>query len=300
MRVSDLNFRHLLYFWTVAREGSVTRAASKLHVTQPTISAQLRELEESLGAKLLRREGRGVAPTETGRLVAQYADEIFDLGQELIDAIGETNAGPRTPLVVGVADVVPKIVAHRLLDPLLHVEDGPPIRLTCLVGHPDELYHRLAAHELDLVISDSPVSESLPFKAYHQALGECGVSFFGAESLRADLGPFPGCLDGAPVLLPTRNTVLRRALEHWFDAQDVRPHVVAEFEDATYLKVFGQEGLGLFPAPTLIAEELVQQFDVQVVGEASEVVERFYAVRTERRFRHPALERLPDVFLRDA
>lgn len=287
MRLHDLNFRHLLYFWTVVREGSVTAAAEALHVTQPTVSAQLRVLEDQLGTKLLRREGRGVAPTEAGTLVARYADEIFDLSRELIGAVKGYDEDHPLHATVGIADVVPRLVAWHLLEPILALEE---LRIEVRVGHPDELLADLAIHKLDVVIADAPIGPGQHIRAFNHLLGRCPVAWFAAPDMAAELSSdFPRSLAGAPCLLPTRNTVLRRSLEHWFDTIDVQPQVRAEFEDSTFLKVFGREGLGAFPAPAVIADDVQSQYDVRLVGTVDEVEERFYAISTERRLANPAV-----------
>lgn len=287
MRLHDLNFRHVLYFWTVVREGSVTAAAEALHVTQPTVSAQLRVLEDQLGTKLLRREGRGVVPTEAGTLVARYADEIFDLGRELIGAVKGYDEDHPLHVTVGIADVVPRLVSWHLLEPILALDE---LRIEVRVGHPDELLADLSIHKLDVVIADSPIGPGQHIRAFNHLLGRCPVAWYAAPAMAAQLREdFPRSLEGAPCLLPTRNTVLRRSLEHWFDTIDVQPLVRAEFEDSTFLKVFGNEGLGAFPAPAVIADDIVAQYDLEVVGLVPEVEERFYAISTERRLANPAV-----------
>ncbi len=283
-----LNYHHLLYFWTVARLGSVSGAAVELRLAQPTISGQIRALEDTLGEKLFHRVGRCLALTEAGRVAFRYADEIFTLGREFMDAIRGRPTSRPLPLAVGVADAVPKLIAYRLLEPVLRLPE--PIRLVCREDRTDRLLADLAVHSLDVVISDSPVGPTVKVKAFNHLLGECGITFFGAAKLAAaHRRGFPRSLDGAPMLLPTEGTALRRSLDQWFATLDVRPLVTSEFEDTALLKVFGQEGAGIFPGPTAIENEIRRQFGVSVVGRTDAVQERFYAITVERRLKNPAV-----------
>lgn len=288
-----LNYQHLLYFWMVTREGGVTRASEKLRLAQPTVSSQVRALEEQLGEKLLRRAGRGVELTEAGRVVFRYADEIFALGRELLDAVHGRPAGRALKLVVGIADVVPKLVAYRLLKPALELAE--PVRMTCVEGKPDRLLADLATYAVDLVIADAPVGAASRVRAFNHLLGECGVSFFASPELQRGLARrFPKSLAGAPMFLPAENTVLRTSLERWFDAQAVRPAIAAEFEDSALMKAFGHGGGAVFPGPSVIEKEICAQYDVRVVGRAPAVRERFYAISVERRIQHPAVVAISD------
>jgi LysR family transcriptional activator of nhaA len=283
-----LNYHHLLYFWTTAREGSVTRAAEQLRLAQPTVSGQLRALEEALGEKLFERRGRRLELTERGRLVYGYADEIFSLGRELVDTLKDRPTGRPLPLVVGVADVLPKLVTYRLLAPALALPEG--VKLVCREDKPERLLTELALHQLDVVLSDAPLPPGTPLKAWNHLLGECGVSVFGAPPLqRAHARGFPGSLAGAPFLLPGEGTTLRRSIDQWLDARDLRPRVVGEVQDSALLKVFGQAGLGLFAAPDAVAAEVERQYEVRRLGTLEGVRERFYAISGERRLKHPAV-----------
>lgn len=283
-----LNYHHLLYFWVVAREGSIARATEVLNLTQPTISAQIRLLEESLGEKLFRKEGRGLALTDVGRIVQQYADEIFTLGQELKDTVKGRPTGRIPKLVVGIADVVPKLIAYRLVQPAFELQQG--IEVVCLEDTPNRLLASLALHELDLVISDAPIGAGVSVRAFNHLLGESGVTIFGTSELASKhRRGFPGSLEGAPLLMPAPGADLRRVLDQWLAAADVRPRVVAEFADSALMKMFGQKGLGLFAGTTAIEKEICRQHDVAVVGRIPELRERFYAISAERRIKHPAV-----------
>lgn len=289
MPMQWLNYHHLLYFWAVARDGSIAAACRRLHLTQPTISSQIKQLERSLKVRLLERQGRSITLTETGRIVYRYADEIFSLGRELEDAVAGRSAGGGLRFVVGVADTLPKLIVHRLLAPALSLADED-VRVTCVDGDPDQLLARLALHELDLVISDYPANPRLGMRAFNHPLGDCGVSFFGtADLVRRYRRRFPDSLDGAPVLMPAGNAALRAALEQWFDEVGVRPRVRGEFADSALLKAFGARGEGLFVAPTVVEEEVRRMYGVAVVGRDKRLRERFYAISVEKRLAHPAV-----------
>jgi LysR family transcriptional activator of nhaA len=232
--------------------------------------------------------------TETGRVVYRYADEIFSIGRDLMDTLQGRPAGGLLRFQVGVADVVPKLMTHRLLAPALKLKE--PMQIICYEGKPTQLLTRLAVHELDVVLSDSPISADSGIRAFNHLLGESTVSVFAPASLATKYRrSFPRSLNGAPMLLPTSNTMVRRAFDHWFDAEDIRPVVVGEFEDSALLKVFGQHGAGLFPGPTVIARGIQKQYDVRLIGEVNDVRERFYAISMERRVKHPAVVAITDL-----
>lgn len=282
-----LNYHHLLYFYKVAKEGSVSRAADALGLAQPTLSGQIRKLEEAFDEKLFVRSGRRLALTEMGRVVYRYADEIFSLGHELTETLRSRPTGRPGRLAIGVADVVPKLVTHRLLSATLALPD--PVQIVCHEGKTDRLLADLALHDYDLVIADAPVPPHMNVKAYNHPLGESGVSFFATRATAPRGRRFPRSLDGAPMLLPPPNTSLRRSLDNFFEQHDVHPRVVAELEDSALIKVFGQHGHGVFAAPTAIEPEVARHYGVRVVGRTDEIVERFFAISIERRIKHPAV-----------
>ncbi len=283
-----LNYHHLMYFWVVAREGSVAKACKQLRLAQPTISGQIRELEKSLKTALFERSGRNLVLTEMGRMVYRYADEIFSLGRELQDAIRTQPTGQPIQVVVGVVDALPKLMVHRLLEPILRLPEE--VRITCIDGEPDSLMAQLALHELDLVLSDIPANPRLGFKAFNHLLGECGLTFFGTEDLAARYREgFPASLDGAPFLLPSGNAAMRRSLEQWFDELGIRPRIRGEFADSALLEAFGQFGDGLFAAPSAVEDDVKRMYRVAVVGHQASLRERFYAVSVEKRLKHPAV-----------
>jgi LysR family transcriptional activator of nhaA len=289
-----LNYHHLLYFWTVAKEGSIAKACDKLRLAQPTISGQLRLLEEALGEKLFAQAGRGLAMTEVGQVVYRYADEIFGLGRELQDVLKGRPRGRPQRLLVGISDLVPKLIAYRILQPVLSMPE--PVQLVCHEDAPERLLSDLAEHQLDVVLSDAPLTSMARVKAFNHLLGRCGVTLFAAPAIAASYRrDFPASLDGAPFLLPSEGSTARRALEQWFDARDVRPRVVGEFKDSALLKTFGQAGAGIFPAPAAIEKEVSEHYKVRVVGRPESMVERFYAISVERKLKHPAVVTLSEA-----
>jgi len=289
-----LNYHHLLYFWTVAKEGSIARACEKLRLAQPTISGQLRQLEETLGEKLFTRQGRGLAITEVGQVVYRYADEIFGLGRELQDVLKGRPRGRPLRLLAGVSDLIPKLVAYRVLRPALEMKE--PVQIVCDEGSPEHLLAALAEHRIDVVISDAPIPPAIPVKAYNHLLGASTVTVFGAPELAArHRKNFPACLDGAPFLLPMAESSLRRPLEQWFESNNIRPNIVGEFKDRALLTTFGQAGVGLFAGSTSTSREIRQRYRVTAIGRIDSVVERFYVISVERRLKHPAVVAICDA-----
>ncbi len=283
-----LNYHHLLYFWTVAREGTIARASEELRLAQPTISGQIRVLEDQLGEKLFQRSGRNLVLTDMGRLVYRYADDIFGLGRELMDTLKDRPTGRPVRFQVGVADEVTKIIAYRLLEPAMRLEQL--VHIVCRDGAADRLLTDLATHNLDLVIADTPIPPAIKVKAFSHPLGETPVTVFGVSKLAAPRRKqFPKSLDGAPFLVPTVGKTLRRTLDQFFEQNGLRPRIVAELDDSALLTTFGQAGAGLFVAPTVLEKEVMRQFGVTVVGRLDEVRERYFAISVERRLKHPAV-----------
>ncbi|MDQ3264856.1 MAG: transcriptional activator NhaR [Myxococcota bacterium] len=293
MAIGWLNYHHLLYFWTVARTGSLARAAAELHLAQPTISAQIKQLEETLGYALFERQGRRLALTGVGRTVMRYADEIFRLGNELKSVVAGAPAGRQLRLEVGVADVVPKVVAEALIRPAL--DATLPLRLVCREGPVKQLLASLALHEVDVVIADAPAGEQLSVRVFNHLLGKSGTSFFAAPALAGLEEKFPQSLHGAPLLVPSDASAIRARLEHWFARQSVHPVVTGEFDDSALLTAFGQRGLGVFAMPSVIEAEVCRQFHVTVIGRTEEIVSSFYAVSAERKLRHPSVVALAET-----
>ncbi|HVW67375.1 MAG TPA: LysR family transcriptional regulator [Steroidobacteraceae bacterium] len=300
MTIRRLNYQHLLYFWSVVRTGSLRQACEELALSPPTISAQLRTLEERLGEKLLAKSGRRLVPTEIGRLVYSYADEIFGLGQDLVEALAHRPTARPLRLVIGVDDVVPKEIAYRVLKPILGLEQ--PVRIVCREGTLERLVADLAVHEIDVVLSDAPITPSLNVRAYSHSLGGCEALWMATPTLAKRLRPgFPRSLDGAPVLLPTDDTAIRRSLEQWLEKQDVRPVMIAEFEDYAMLREFARAGHGFAPVPSILEEQFRREYGFARVGIATGVKAEFYAISVERKIKNPAVavmtERARESFL---
>jgi len=283
-----LNYHHLLYFWMVAREGTVARAAVQLRLAQPTLSGQVHALEDALGEKLFERAGRGLRLTEMGKVVYGYADEIFALGRELAGSVKGQPSGRPLRLAVGVSDAMPKLVAYRLIEPALAL--ARPVRLVVQEQSTERLLAALALHELDVVLTDRVAPPGVSVRAFNHLLGDCGVTLFASPRVAARYRrAFPRGLDGAPFLLPGETSTLRRGLEQWFEKQRIQPRIVGEFDDSTLIEVFGQAGKGVFAAPSIIESSVRRQYGVSVVGRLERVREHFYAVSAERRIKHPAV-----------
>jgi LysR family transcriptional activator of nhaA len=283
-----VNYHHLLYFWMVAREGSLARASSELRLAQSTVSKQIHQFEEALGHRLFTKSGRRLVLTESGRVVFRYAEEIFGLGREMLNTLHDRPIGKPLRVTVGVADVVPKPIIESVLAPALQL--AGPTRLICREGKPDRLLADLAVHEFDVVLMDAPAGPHVNVRAFNHLLGTSEIAFFARPDLATKYRRnFPASLHGAPVLLPTENTAMRSSLDQWFDAHAVQPSVVGEFEDTALLTVFGLRGVGLFPAPSVIAREIAEHYKVRMIGTLAGVRERLYAVTVERRIKHPAV-----------
>lgn len=299
--IRRLNYQHLLYFWSVVRTGSLTRACEELALSAPTVSGQLRTLEARLGEKLLAKSGRALVPTEVGRLVYSYADQIFGLGQELLEALEHRPSERPLRLIVGIDDVLPKEIAYRILKPALSLRR--PVRLSCREGTLERLVADLAVHEVDVVLSDAPVTPTLNVRAYSHSLGTCEVLWMATPTLAKTLRrSFPKSLDGVPVLLPTDDTAIRRALDQWLDRQDARPVLIGEFEDYAMLREFARAGHGFAPVPSILEEQFRREYGFARVGIASGVKAEFYAISVERKIKNPAVAKLTEqareVFLK--
>ncbi len=290
-----MNFKHLYYFWVTAKAGGIMRAGEQLHTTPQTLSGQIKLLEDWLGRKLFQKSGRQLELTEHGRLALGYADQIFNLGQELETALRQTRSTQRRlDFRVGVADSVSKSVAYRLLEPAFLMDQ--PVKLLASEGKFDDLLAQLALHRLDLVIADEPMPKRVSVKAFSHPLGRSAMSFFAAVNLLPRItGRFPACLDGVPMLVPGSTASVRQQLEGWFAQHQIAPVVVGEFDDAALMKAFGREGQGVFMAPSLLEEETCAQFGVSVIGRTAELVEEFYAVSIERRITHPCVLAITDA-----
>ena len=283
-----VNYQHLFYFWTVVRAGSIGRASEQLRLAPPTISAQIRSLEESLGEKLLLRSARGVQATEIGQVVYRYADDIFSLGREMLDTVRGRPTGRPLQVIIGIADVLPKEVSHALIAPALQLREQ--VQITCREDNQEHLLAQLSIQELDVVLSDTPIGPTAKVRAYNHLLGECGTTFFATPELsRKYHRRFPEVLRDMPILLPASNTTVRRALDQWFDSQQITPVVVGQFEDFALLRRFGETGAGVFAAPSLLEKQFRRERKLRVVGRADAVRNRFFAISVERKLKHPAV-----------
>lgn len=286
--MASLNYKHLHYFWVVAKSGSIARASEQLHVTPQTISSQLSWFEDMQGEALFEKSGRNLELTEAGRLVLTYAEEIFSLGQELEQVLQHHPTERSLQLRIGVSDAVAKAVAYKLIEPALRLEQT--VRLNCREGKLEDLLAELARHKLDIVITDSPMPPSANVRGFNHPLGESDLSFFATAALRAKhKEEFPACLDGAPFLLPGVDSALRSRLLQWFDKHQLQPRIAGEFDDSALMSAFGQAGVGFFAKPSAIADMIMRQYDVDFVGTTEEIQEQFYAISVQRKITHPAV-----------
>lgn len=293
-----LNYRHLFYFWTVVRTGTITQACEELRLAPPTVSAQLRSLEEQLGEELLKRVGRKLVPTEMGMAVYRRAEEIFAIGREIMDTVKQRPTRRPLRLVVGLDDVVPKEIAHRLIEPVLQLE--MPVQLVVHEANLERLVAELVLHEIDVVLSDAPVTPSLNMRVYSHHLGDCGIMWMAPPKLAKLYRPrFPKSLDGAPVLLPTDDTAIRRELDQWFTRQGIEPKLIAEFEDFALLRVFGQAGAGVFPVPSTLEKQFHRADGIHKIGVATEISGHFYAISAERKIKHPGVTAICETARRE-
>jgi LysR family transcriptional activator of nhaA len=286
-----LNYSHLQYFWAVAHEGSVVKAAERLHITPQTISGQIRLLEEAIGQPLFNRVGRRLVLSEIGHVVLEYADEIFSIGAELGQVVREQiSAGP-SKLSVGIVNSIPKLIAERIVAPALMDEDA--VRIRCQEASLEQLLGELSVHKLDLVLSDQPMPQGLSLRAFNHRLGESGLAFFSQRrAARRYKNTFPQSLNQAPMLLPSPHSALRRRLDEWFDSNSIVPQIVGEVDDSALLKAFGEAGYGLFAAPSVIEEEICKMYSMTVIGRTDEITEQFFAISPERRIKHPSVVRI--------
>ncbi len=283
-----LNYNHLYYFWVVARQGGIARAAEELMVSQPTISVQLKDLETSLGHRLFERVGRGLALSESGRIAFNYANEIFSVGRDLMNALDRQPGDRPLKLAVGIVDIIPKRVVRHLLEPALNLK--PAVRLICREDKADRLLADLAARRVDVVISDAPIGTGVHIQGHNHLLAECGVSFLATRALAAKYRRgFPKSLNGAPLLLPSDHTAVRQALNAWLDSKRIHPVVVGEFDDTALMMSIGQNGAGIFPFPSLVDQQAEKEFAVALVGRTDAARERFYAISVDETPRHPAV-----------
>jgi LysR family transcriptional activator of nhaA len=289
-----LNYKQLHYFWAVAKAGSIIRASERLHLTPQTLSGQIGLLEEALGVSLFLRVGRRLELTETGRLALSYADEVFQIGSELEEALRNRPESRSIQFRVGVDDAVPKSIAYRLLTPAMELAE--PVRIVCREDKLARLLVELAIQRLDLILADRPMPAGTSVKGYSHKLGDCGITFFAEPRLAARfIEKWPGILDVAPLLIPGKEAAVRAPLMRWFDIHQIRPRIVGEFDDSALMQAFGQAGTGIFIAPSVMADEVRREHGVIIIGQTDEVTEQFYAISMERRLTHPAVVAINDA-----
>ena len=291
----NINFKHLRYFWAVAKEGGISRASDFLNVTPQTISGQLKLLETSLGVKLFRKSGRNLVLTEAGERALSYSEKVFQLESELETALLNPSDNVGSVLKIGIVDSIPKLIAYQMIEPVLNPKDS--LRLVCREGDVVSLLADLAVNKLDVVLTDCPVPSSLRVDLYNHLLGECGMVFFGVKKLadRFRKG-FPKSLTNAPILMQSKESPLHSDLRRWFQFHQIFPSIKAEIEDSALLKVFGEKGLGIFNAPAVIEHEVIRQYGVKTVGRAEDLRVRFYAVSAERELQHPGVTAITGHF----
>ena len=283
-----LNYNHLLYFWMVAREGSINKASDILHITPQTISGQIKSLEATVGAPLFNRSGRNLILSEAGHLIWPYANEIFLLGEDLARNVKSKNMQPSSHLNVGLVNSIPKLIAYRILS--ISFDKNSEIRLVTQEGTLDNLLADLALHKLDLVLSDRPHTPGINIKAYNHLLGTSNIAFYAKKTIAKSYSKnFPQSLNDAPMLLPSVTNPLRRDLEDWFENKDITPNIVAEIDDSALLKVFGESGLGIFPAPVVMADNILKMYGAKKIGSINEISESYYAISAERKLKHPSV-----------
>jgi len=290
----SLNYKHLHYFWVVATEGSIARAADKLFITPQTISGQLSMLEERIGQPLFDRVGRRLRLTETGRLVLRYADDIFELGKELTDVLRGASLTGTSEFIVSAASALPKTIVHKILEPTQTLSQE--VSIMCREGPVETILGELAVHEVDMVLTDTPLSSAFSIKAYNHYLGQSDLSFFATPALAAKLKePFPACLNDAPILLPTKQNAIRQLFDKWCHDYNIYPVIRGQYDDSALMKAFGKAGFGVFFMPSIIEQEVKETFGLEVIGRLSEIKQKFYAISAERKVTHPAIAAICDT-----
>lgn len=292
--MAQLNYHHLYYFYIIAREGSIVNAAKLLHLTPQTISGQLTAFESYLNVQLFDRKGKRLVLNEMGKIAFSYADDIFSLGSELQQAFHTQQSGQQVVFTVGITDSIPKVFSFDLLSKSFELEED--IRLICREGDLDSLIADLALSKLDLIVSDRPLTPGTPVKAYSHLLGETGLTFYSHKKNARRLTPkFPHSMDGEPFLICGDKSTQKLNLMAWFDELQIKPHIMAEFDDSALLKFFGQSGYGIFCTPSIIEDHVVDQYKVSIIGRTREVSERFYGISPERKIKHPGAKHLVDA-----
>ena len=286
--MSPLNYNHLYYFYVVATEGSITKASTRLNLTSQTISGQITSFEAQIGVNLFERKGKKLSLSELGVLIYSYAEEIFQLGDEVKNILKRKQPEIWHTFTVGITDVIPKVLAHELLAPVLKMSE--PVRLICVEGDQDHLLTDLSVNKIDCILTDQPLQLGSHLKAYNHLLTESGFTFFAAQTLlKNGHEEFPQCLADFPWLMQSKKSAVRARLSSWLEKHNIAPNVVAEFDDSALMKSFGQTGFGVFSSPTIIEEYVADKYGVKILGRTDEVKEPYYIISPERRLKHPAI-----------
>jgi LysR family transcriptional activator of nhaA len=285
---NSYNYRHLYYFWVVAKEGSMSKAAERLDMAIQTISAQVHELEKSLGYLLFKPAGRGIALTESGFAALEIADQIFSIGEKLPEAVRDAAKSPKIKITVGVSDGLPKLVTRQLLEPILKHKDA---QLIAHEGKFEDLLADLALHRLDIVLADRPAPNNKNLNVYSEELTRTSMAWYSPKQfLKNAKKNFPHCLNELPILLPTPHSTVRLLIDQWFSKHGITPNIVGEFEDSALLKTFAASGLGVFPAGKLIEKDLKETYGIELLGDCDDIYEYFYAIRSEKKIQHPLVQ----------
>ena len=285
---NSYNYRHLYYFWVVAKESSMSKAADRLNMAIQTISAQVHELEKSLGYMLFKPAGRGIALTESGYAALKIADQVFSIGEKLPEAVRDAAKSPKTKITIGVSDGLPKLVTRQLLEPVLKQKD---VQLIAHEGEFEDLLADLALHRLDIVLADRPAPNNKNLNVYSEELTKSSIAWYCPKAfLKGAKRKFPECLSNLPILLPTSHSTVRLLIDQWFSKHGITPNIVGEFEDSALLKTFAASGLGAFPAGKLIEKDLKETYGIELLGDCDDIYEYFYAIRSEKKIGHPLVE----------
>jgi len=291
--MKQLNYNHLFYFYMVAKEGSIAKACKLLHLTPQTVSSQLATLEEYIGVHLFERAGRRLILNEQGKLVFNYAEDIFNLGSELLQNLEPSQRQQKMTFSVGITDVIPKVFAYDFLKPALDCDDN--IKLVCREGELDHLLAELAINKLDVILSDCPIPPGRKIKAYNHKAIDCGLTFFIANNKLSDVrGDFPQCLHNQPFLMPGEQSSISMSLVSWLKDKSINVNVVAEFDDSALTKLFGQQGYGIFCTPSIVESYVLDSYQVSVIGRTDEIKEQLYLITGDRKMTHPALVAIND------
>jgi LysR family transcriptional activator of nhaA len=285
---NSYNYRHLYYFWVVAKEGSMSRAAERLNIATQTISAQVHELEKSLGYLLFKPAGRGIILTDSGLVALEIADQIFSIGEKLPEAIRDAAKTPKTKIVVGISDSLPKFVARQLLEPVLKHKD---VQLIAHEGEFDKLLADLVLHRIDIILADRPAINNKNINVYSEELAKTSIAWYSPKQfLKIAKNNFPDCLSELPILLPTSHSIVRLLMDQWFNKLGITPNIIGEFQDSALLKTFAASGMGVFPAGKLIENDLKETYGIELIGHCNDIFEYFYAIRSEKKIQHPLVQ----------